>query len=224
MGAGNPLIRSFDPERYEAQTYFIDFLAFYQDDDEWLKEELDSRGDERTIEELDDDQKNEIINNQAEFDIEDFQNYYFFEKENFGNTYFPVDSKDNYIETLSARFRGGATVLAQSEDAFVVTCGEDTYHYSIGIVPKFTYDEICEEVDYEQQHKYDWYVSQGRNYDAMCQRLADKLYEKKLKLFKKNHEPTMRILHSHYKNQMSSRNGAWRSFSLKTIGKNFKFL
>ena len=224
MGAGNPLIKSFDPERYEAKTYFIDFVESYRNNEEWLKEELESRGNEETIEELDDEKKYEIINNQAEFDIEDFQNNYFFENENFGNTYYSVEPKDNYIEALSARFLGGATALAQSDDAYIVTCGEDAYHYSIGIVPKFTYDEICEEVDYEQQHKYDWYVSRGKDYDAMCQRLADKLYEKKIKLFKKNHEPTMRILHSHYKEHLSSRNGAWCSAPLKLIGKDFKFL
>lgn len=224
MGAGNPLIRSFDPERYEAKTYFIDFVEPYQNNNEWLKEELESRGNDETIDELNDDKKYEIINSQAQFDLEDFEEYYFTEKDNFGNLYKSVDSKDRYIKQLSARFMGGATVLAQSEDAFVVTCGEDLYHYSIGIVPRFTYDEICEDVDYEQQHKYDWYCSRNKDYDAMCQRLADKLYEKKLKLFKKNHEPTMRILHSHYKEHLSSRNGAWCSFPLKTIGKNFKFL
>ena len=224
MGAGNPLIKSFDPERYQAKTYFIDFVESYRNNEEWLKEELESRANEKTIEELSEEEKYEIINNQVQFDIEDFENEYFFQKDLFGETYSSVEPKDNYIEALSARFLGGATALAQSDDAYIVTCGEDAYHYSIGIVPKFTYDELCEEVDYEQQHKYDWYCSRDKNYNAMCEKLAEKLYEKKIKIFKRTHERTMRTLHSHYGKNMSSRNNAWTCSTLKIIGDKFKFL
>lgn len=224
MGAGNPLIRSFDPERYEAKTYFIDFVEPYRNNEEWLKEELESRDNGETFEDLSEEKMYEIINIQAGHDLEDFEQDYFFQIENFRDIYYSVEPKDNYIKELSARFMGGATALAQSEDAFIVTCGEDLDHYSIGIVPKFTYDEICEEVDYEQQHKYDWYQSRNKDYDAMCEKLAIKLYYKKLRKFLKTHEPTMRKIHEHYRKQMSSRNGAWCTMNLKNIGKDFKFL
>lgn len=224
MGAGNPLIRSFDTDLYQPSTYFIDFTECYEDKKEWVKEEMISRDDYRKFEDLDEEEINQMFYDQLEFDVKDFMEDYFF-NEPFENQYTAPDQKDRYQKDLSAQFLGGATVIAESDDAYILTTSDSEYHhFAIGIVPKFRFEELCEDVDYEQQHKYDWYEARGKDYDAMCTKLAEKLYAKKLKAFLKNNEPTMRILHSHYGKQMSSRNGAWCSFSIKTIGKTFKFL
>ena len=224
MGAGNPLIRSFDVDRYQPTTYFIDFTECYELD-QWVKQELIDREDDRTFEDLSEDDKYNMLNSQLEFDVDEFRENYFLEKEFFGDKYSTVDQKDSYVQELSAAYMGGGVVIVESDNAYIVTTTEAEYHhYPIAIVPKFKFDELCEDVDYEQQHKYDWYQARDKDYDAMCQRLAEKLYEKKIKQFRKTHEPTMRKLHEHYAKQMSQRNGAWMSEPIKIIGKDFKFL
>lgn len=227
MGAGNPLIRSYDPELYSAQTYYIDFTECY-DLDEFCKKELEKNQDEyRTLEDLSDDDKYNMLYSQLELDLYDFRSYYFTSEDLFGNLYTTPDKDDRFISELSAAFRGEAIVIAESDDAYILTTSDSEYqHFSIGIVPKFQFEILAEDVDYEQQHKFDWYCARDneQGYYDMCIKLTNKLYNKKLKLFLKTHEPTMRTLHKHYGKQMSSRNGALTSTSLKIIGNDFNFL
>lgn len=221
MGAGNPLIRSFDPELYQPKTYFIDFSEEYESKESIVKENCD---DDEEFNSLSEDEIYNRFDFQLERDYENFRDEYFLIDEFFNGKYW-LEPNEHYSE-LSAEFRGNGIVIAKADDALIIsTSDSELTHYAISIIPRFKYDEIEEEIDYEQQHKFDWYCARDKaeQYYSMVERLALKEYNKRLKLFRKTHEPTMHKLYEHWP-KLRQRNGAWTTFPLIKIGKKFKFL
>lgn len=227
MGAGNPLIRSWDEELYSAKTYFIDFSDFYTEEEKInaVKEHYESN----ELDGLDDLSEEEIdilfVEVILDWDAESFQNDYFFNLDKEWDIWEKPDKDQTYQSELSAAFRGGAIILAENDDCLVLTTDEaEIHHYPIALIPAFKWNDILEDIHYENIDKMDWYDRMGKDFDAMVEKKATALYEKKLKKWHKTYEPFMRYFYSHYGKGLSSRNGSWTSLSLKEIGKDFKFL
>ena len=226
MGAGNPIIKSFDSSRYNPTTFFLDFTESYPDKDKTVKERVEDI-DEEKFEDLTQDEidtKYELI---CECEVASFQDDYFFnidESEGICDWRFP-NKHDMYHRELSAAYMGTAIVLAMNDDTLILTTDEaELHHYPLGVIPNFKYDEICEEMWEIHSHKEDWYESRGRDFNDRINELAEKEYDKRLEKWKNKYEPFMRMFHKHWGNIMSIRNGAWQSTSIKTIGETYKFL
>ena len=103
MGAGNPIIRSWDEQLFSPTTYFID-----------LTKDLDE----------DDDQY---------FVFDNFLDDLGFVLEEFTLEYPDRRSKGFYIDELSGEFRGSAVVLAKSNHTLLLTTTDsENYHLAIG--------------------------------------------------------------------------------------------
>lgn len=227
MGAGNPLIRSFDDDRYHPTTYFIDFTDFCPDRDEAVKEELISNDREEDWEEMNEDEKDKCYYQICEWNAESFREDYFFnldEQEMIADWKKP-DRQDRWLGECSASFRGSAVIIAENDDAYILTTDEaEVYHYPIAIIPKFKFDSIEDDIWDRECDKEDWYQARGLHLPDRTALLAEREYDKRLKKWRKKYEPFMRLFYSHFKEGLSMRNGAWMSTPLQVVGKKFKFV
>lgn len=217
MGAGNPLIRSYDEEKYSPKTYYIDFTESIGDKDEVLKEHYEAN--DLDIESVSDNDKDDTFNQLVDWNIQSFMEDYFFQEDQGFH-----EPDETHIEELSAEFRGSGVILAETDDCLVVHAGGEPWHFSIGMVPNFKLEDIWDEMYDENRDKEEWYDARNKSFSTRIDTLADKEYDKRLKKWLKEYEPCMRLLHKHYGKHMSGRSGAWTSCSLKTIGENFEFL
>lgn len=116
MGAGNPKLLSFDPERFEPVTYFADFTYGdpSEDDSQLLEMNL---GDF-------------VGNIAAVLGIKERR----------------LDERNNYYPRLSSSFREGAIVLAEGTRAWLITeSGAEYHHLPLAIVPSFCFADFEEE-------------------------------------------------------------------------------
>lgn len=228
MGAGNPLIRSYDEDLYCPNTYFIDFTDFYSNEEriETVKCHFDANDRIEDYHQL----NNEEIDNEfmrlIEDDVESFQNDFFFNlPEPYENWFHKPNEDERYIEELSAMFHGAGIVLAENDDCLVLTTSEaEPHHYPIGLVPNFKYEDLVEDWYQENKHKEDWYDARGLNFDRRCCEQAKIIYQKKLDKWLETYEPFMKWFHSIHKEGMQVRSGAWCSTYLSNAGNNYKFL
>jgi hypothetical protein len=210
MGAGNPLIYSFDRELYCPTTFFIDFTPTR----DFIIESFNC--DEEDVPDENSDTWYERVNTLCEESYE-----LFLEQLTEDSEYGLYRSKKDSFDELSAAYRGSATVLAEGENLLLVTAGEDYHHMSIGCVPNFKFDDFYQDCHYENGDKELWYDARKLNYDEALQKQANKKYDKYLKLFRKEAIKVMSRIHKFYGKQMSVRNGPWTSLSIKTIGKDY---
>lgn len=202
MGAGNPIIRSYDQELYSPNTYYIDFTAMFTKED-YDKEYPNENNDSESYRDF-------LYNNHLSFMVDDFATNLYYEPFTFEK---PQEEYKDYH------------VLAQTDNALLVVCSSsDYYHCPIGIVPRFSLEEIEEEVHDDNIDKQDWYEARDKDFDAMVEKKAIIEYNKRLKKFLKENEPNMRSIYDYVDGNISGRTGPWTSLSLKTIGKNYKFL
>lgn len=207
MGAGNPLLRSFDNDKYDPTTYYLDFVEMSNKDSE-------NEEDSETIYD-------------AELEYEMFNDDFFFNlSEPFENLFEVPHKTERYIDELSAAFRGNGYVIAQNDDCLVITSSDgDYHHFPITLIPNFKYEEILDEYWHENKHKIEWYEARNKDYDKMCESKADVIYEKKLDKWKEKYEPFMKWFHSVFKDYMSVRNGAWTCSGLSKVeSENYTFL
>jgi len=223
MGAGNPIIRSLD-DKYDPTTFFLDFSNLFEDKEEIVKEWCDDN--DVDFKELSEDEINDHFNRIVEWEVESFQNDYFFnldEKEMVADWEDPGD--DRYLSECSGSFRGSAVILAQNDDAIIITTDEaETYHYPIGIIPNFKYDDIAQDLFEENIDKMDWYEARKLDYAARIDDLSERAYDKKLEKWRKKYQPFMKMFHKHWGRIMSTRNGPWMSYSISKVGDDYEFV
>jgi len=208
MGAGNPLIKSFDNDLYDPTTYFIDFSQLYDQ-----KEHEDELSDEEWESQLD-----RII----EQETQSFQEDFFF---NLPKPFEFDEPDESYITELSSAFMGGGIVLAENDDCLILTTDEAVgHHYPFTLIPAFKAEDIAEDWWYENSHKEEWYSARGLDLEERCKEKSIEIYNKKLKKWKKKYEPLMRYVHTFFSDCFSVRTGPWTSLSLKIIGDSYEFL
>lgn len=175
MGAGNTQFRSYDLERYQPSTYFIDFGKIKTDENEL-----------------------EDLHQLAEDNYDDFRNS-FFEDFDIPTSQHPRNND------LTSSFRQSVVVLASTSTGLIITeSSSELYHFPITIVPSFTYDELFDEAEENEEE-------------------ATKEYEKLLAKFHEENEPIMQSIFLMYKDAMSIRAGAWGCGSIPT-NEEYKFL
>lgn len=223
MGRGNSIIRSYDMEMYSPNTYYIDFTS--GDTNETVKEHF-INNDRDDFDELSQAEINNEYYSLIGWDVESFMEDYFFNLEKPWDDTWEKPSKGNdLIDDLSASYRGCAVIIAENDDAMILTTDEaEHFHFPIGLVPNFKLEDITEDIYQENSDKIDWYESRGLDYEEKCSKDGKKEYEKRLKKWRKKYQPFMKYFHSHWKNVMSVRTCAWTSTPIKTVGKNYEFI
>ena len=189
MGAGNPNLKSFDPEKFEPVTYFLDLSVEPEEG-----EEPDYSLEEMNFEDL-------IESLHSELDLI--------------NLY----GDDEYYPELSSAFRGEGIILLEGNQSYVITeAGAEYYHLPIAVIPNFKWQDIRDDIEYREEDKLDWYEARGLDLDEKIDKLTDKEYYKRLKVFNKEQAKILTTLHGWYGKSMSQRGGAWTSMPLPQVG------
>jgi len=189
MGAGNPLLRSFDPEKFEPVTYFLDLSVEPEEDEEpdYFLEELNF---EDLLESL-----------SSELEVT--------------NRY----SEGEYHSELCAAFRQEGIIMLEGELTYIITeTGAEYHHLPIAVIPNFKLEDIRDDIEFQEGDKQEWYDARGLDFDERLDKLTDKEYHKRLKEFSKESNKILSKLHEWYGKDMSQRNGAWMSTPLVQVG------
>jgi hypothetical protein len=189
MGAGNPILRSFDPEKFEPETYFLDLSV----------EPGEGEEPDYFLEELNFEDLLESLSSELELT----------------NMY----GEDEYHSELSAAFRQEGIILLEGELTYIITeSGAEYHHLPIAVIPNFKWEDLRDDIEYQEGDKRDWYDTRGLDFDERLDKLADKEYHKRLKEFSKESNKILTTLHGWYGKGMSQRNGAWMSIPLVQVG------
>ena len=189
MGAGNPILRSFNPDKFDPETYFLDLSVEPEEGEE----------PDYFLEELNFEDLLESLSSELELT----------------NLY----GEDEYYSELCAAFRGKGILLLEGELTYVITetCAE-YHHLPIAVIPNFKWEDLRDDIEYQEGDKREWYDARGLDFDERLDELADKEYHKKLKEFSKENNKILTTLHGWYGKSMSQRCGAWMSTPLVQIG------
>jgi hypothetical protein len=191
MGAGNPILRSFDPGKFEPKTYFLDLSVEPEEGEEpdYFLEELNF---EDLLESL-----------CSELELTSLY------------------KKEEYYSELCAAFRKDGIIMLEGELTYVITETESEYHHlPIAVIPNFKWEDLREDIEYREGDKQEWYDARGLDFDERLNKLADKEYYNKLKKFSEESNKILTTLHGWYSKGMSQRCGAWTSTPLVQVGEN----
>jgi len=207
MGAGNPILRSFDEDKFSPNTYFFDFSISIEFE-EWKKEYCE----QNNVDNISDEKAWEWISDE---EFEDFINL--FSSFCYKNKVFSFEySRRNarYIDELSAGFRESGIIIAESRNCLIITSTDgENYHMPIAFIPNFKWESLYEEIAYENDDKIEWYNKRKLSWEDMIERKADKEYDKLLKSFHKEEKIFWQWFKDEYPIQefLSERNGTWCS-------------
>jgi len=190
MGAGNPLLRSFDPEKFEPVTYFLDLSVEPEEGEE----------PDYFLEELNFEDLLESLSSELELT----------------NLY----GDNEYHPELSSAFRQDGILLLEGELSYIITeTGAEFHHLPIAVIPNFKLEDIRDDIEFQEGDKREWYDARGLDFDERLDKLADKEYHKRLKEFSKESDKILSKLHEWYGKGMSQRCGAWMNTPLVQVGK-----
>lgn len=196
MGAGNPKLSSFDSEKFEPTTYFLDLGEDFEQVEPNLIDESD--------EEPSDDQVWSEVAMIEEMNFEDLVQSLCSE---LGHSEHSL--KESYSE-LSYAFRESGLILTEGTLCYVITeTGSEYSHLPIGVIPNFRFNDFICDAESEIWDKQDWYRARGKDWDAAVQKLADRAWEKKMKEFHNEAANILEKLYGWYGDKMSCRAGAW---------------
>lgn len=199
MGAGNPKLKSFDNDRFEPTTYFLDLAADFDE----VKRTLTEDNDEEPSEE----QVWREVNFISEMNYEDLIKGLCSELKHGAHS-----RKDNHYSELSYAFRDDGVILTEGVCCYVITeTGSEFGHLPIAVIPNFRFETFQSDAEFQIWDKQDWYRARGKDWDAAVEKLATKAWEKEMKLFHKEAEKILTTLHSWYGTHMRCRAGAWCS-------------
>jgi len=189
MGAGNPKLKSFDNDKFEPTTYFIDLSEFIdreEDSDDDISDDLEWAFDDL------------VESFASELDLESHDL----------NT-----QRGN--EDLSYAFRESGLILLEGNSSLIITeTGAEYSHLPLAIIPSFKFEDILEEVIDENRDKEDWYEARGKDFEAAMEKRADKEWNKKMKEFHKEETIIFEKLKQWYGKGLSQRSGAWMSLKV----------
>jgi hypothetical protein len=201
MGAGNPKLSSFDSDKFEPTTYFLDLS---EDEEEVIKNLTEENG-----EEPDDD----LVSRERAF-LEEMHFEDLIESicSELNHTSWNLQSRDNCFGELTYAFRESGLIMTEGKRCYVITeTSGDYYHLPIGIIPNFKFETFLEDAEFEMRDKQDWYSARGKSISEAIDKLAERNWEKEMKEFYKEAETVLQAIHSWYGEKMSGRNGAWMS-------------
>jgi hypothetical protein len=180
MGAGNPILRSFDPEKFDPVTYFLDLSVEPEEGEE----------PDYFLEELNFEDLLESLSSELELT----------------NRY----GEGEYHSELCAAFRQEGIIMLEGDLTYVITetCAE-YHHLPIAVIPNFKWGDLRDDIEYQEGDKRDWYDTRGLDFDERLDTLADREYNKLLTKFSKESNRIISTLHGWYGKSMSQRNGAW---------------
>ena len=201
MGAGNPKLKSFDNDKFEPITYFIDL----SEDEEAVTKYLT----EENGEEPDDDQVERELALLEEMHFEDLIESICSE---LGHTAWDLRSRANGFSELCYAFREEGLIMTEGKRCYVITeTGAEYRHLPIAVIPNFKFESFKEDAEWEMEDKREWYRARGKDWDAAVEKLANKRWEKEMQEFHKEAETILKTLYSWYGEKMSGRAGAWMS-------------
>ena len=214
MGAGNPLVSSFNDEKFKVVTFFGDFNDWDTDTDEYRKQyKENNEGDEISedtalimkAEECEENFYNALSN--AVYAAKDWK-------------WNGIGSNRKDIDTLSGEFRGSGMILAETDSTFlVVPTSCEHYHIAFGIVPNIEWGVMWDEIYYDEQDKIDWYISRRKDFDTRIDDLTNRKFDKLLRSVNKDAKRFANALTSYFSDELfkkifSTRNGPWQSSSI----------
>ena len=190
MGAGNPKLKSFDNDKFEPTTYFLDLSVYlrdeHDDDDDEFDEGLDTDGMELMYDDL-------IESFCAELGMKAMES-----------------NRDNLYPELSYAFREEGIVILEGDDALIITeTGAEYSSLPLAVIPSFKFETILDEVCYEHQDKEEWYEARGKDFLSAMEVRADNIWNKKMNEFHKEEAKIIEKLKAWYSKALYCRNGAW---------------
>ena len=202
MGAGNPLVRSYDDNRISVQTFFADF-SYHGDVDDYIKEyEKECEGS------INKETAYQMIGDDA---YESFQTI-------FENTELDIHGFDGErIHELSGAFRGDGIVFATGENIYVIVpSGSEHYHIGFGFVPRRSWDSFWEDLHDLHAHKRKWYAIRDLDFDARINELTDNEFEKYIKVCNKEIKKVAATIadnfgDEYFEKSFTYRTGPWTS-------------
>lgn len=192
MGAGNPNLKSFDQDRFDPTTYFIDFYEFV--------EKVDEEGEEICYDHICEDMQR---------GFEDLIEGFAWELKMSPHD---LTSRKNCYAELTSAFREEGIILLEGVHTFIITeSSSDLTHLPIAVIPNFKYETILEETCYENSSKEAWYDARGKSFLSAMEKLADKRWENLMGFFYKEEKEIIEKLKLWYGKGLRVRLGPWTS-------------
>ena len=202
MGAGNPKLKSFDNDRFEPTTYFLDLVG---DIDEY-KKNTDGASD------LDDDSLCEMIAEDSEYNFEDLIESLSSELDLTAIYNTRKSSSNEVYPELSYAFRDDGIILVEGKKTYVITeTGSEYSHLPIAVIPNFKYETILEDIEFAMDDKRDWYSARNKDWNAAVEKQANKKWDELMEDFYKEAKTVLSTLYKWYPTSLSIRDGAWMS-------------
>ena len=190
MGAGNPKLKSFDNDKFEPTTYFIDLSVYITNEDNDDADEEECEIDEYGMELMYDDLIESFC---AELGMTALES-----------------NRDNLDPELSYAFREEGIVILEGDNALIITeTGAEYSSLPLAVIPSFKFEDILDEVCYEHQDKEAWYDARGKDFRAAMEVRAEKIWDKKMNEFHKEESEIIGKLKAWYSKGLYCRNGAW---------------
>lgn len=190
MGAGNPKLKSFDNDKFEPITYFIDLSAYITNEDNDDADEEECEIDGYAMELMYDDLIESFC---AELGMTALES-----------------NRDNLYPELSYAFREEGIVILEGDNALIITeTGAEYSSLPLAVIPSFKFEDILDEVCYEHQDKEEWYDARGKDFRAAMEVRAEKIWDKKMNEFHKEESEIIGKLKAWYSKGLYCRNGAW---------------
>lgn len=203
MGAGNPKLKSFDNDRYEPTTFFIDLGCNF--DFESYKKEMEEANETEYSDETIWDMHGEDLSLNFDDLVESICS-------ELGHKSHDLNNRRSFHSELCYAFREEGMILTEGKDCYVISeTGSEYTHLPIAIIPNFKFEDILDEVRYDNSNKEDWYTQRGKDFDAAMEKAAGKIWDKKMKTFLKEENEIVEKLKLFYPKSLYQRNGPWMS-------------
>jgi hypothetical protein len=209
MGAGNPKLKSFDNDRFEPKTFFIDI----SEDIEQLRKQYEEDGEDVPSDET----LYDIAGRSEELNFEDLIESLSSElgmKILYGDNNL---GRRAYHSELTYGFREEGILLLEGKHCFIITSTDgEGYHLPIGVIPNFKFEDLHSEEIYDNSDKEKWYDARKLDFSLSMEKRAETKWNKLIKEFHKEAEKVLNTIHTWYPKKMGERNGAWMSLPIIT--------
>jgi len=205
MGAGNPLVCSYDDDRISINTFFLE--GNLQDVDDYIAEYA-ANNDGETI------STDTAYQDMADQDYDSFLQMFY-------TADLAIDGwKGERVNELSSAFRGDGIIIARGNDiCVVVPSGCDPYHIGFAFIPSRSWNSFWEEMHDEHAHKRQWYDRRNLNFDNRMYLLADRAYSSYIRKCNTEIKKVAASIAKQFRNKyfeenFTVRSGAWTSSSI----------
>jgi len=205
MGAGNPLVRSYDGDCINPVTFFYNPKLW--DVDEFIAEyAANNDGTELSIQ--------DAYEEMSDQDYESFLELFHVE----GLSVHGWDGERD--AELSAEFRGDGIIIASGEKVnVVVPSGSEHHHIGFGFVPNRSYNSFWEEAWDDNIEKQAWYGRYSYDFDARIKCIANNKHHHYIRQCNGEIRRIAALIakefgNDYFKDTIRVRNGAWTSSTI----------